>query len=345
MKKKIFKIIGISFAFLFLVIGSGVGLYVMKQTPKTNSPYLEENVVPDGALFAPNDNSAMQLKVSRGKRNAGAGENNMQYTVSAIVQPSNCVVDWTLSWKDSTGWASDKTLSDYVKLTTNGLSATVTVNKAFGKQVILTCSVIENPSVKATCTIDYYKRILSVSATYSADGGSYCPDCDNDCTISNGGTFNNLRMGSDLEWEDAVSYEFVYSDYTLDVSYAVSSLKLSSTADLLQALSHYNWVSIDSTPSVDPYFFSMYVPESSMGLGLIYDCLYDDDNQEPSNNEKLAFYNANKNLIFATGQIVFKGLIPLIDEEVEYIFNFNCQFAGTDRVVDSVYLDKDSLIV
>ena len=348
MKKRIIKIIGISFAFLFLVIGSGVGLYVASRSTKAQTPIVEHNVVPDGAVFTEENSTNLKLETSRGRRFANTDKPFTEYVVTAVVEPVGAPISWSLSWNDKdSSWATGKDVSNYITLNKQSdLSITLLVWKDFGEQIILTCSSVLNSNVSASCTIDYAKRILDISATYTADGGSDCAECDNDCTINNGGTFNNLRMGSDLEWEDAFSYELIYSDYTIDVSYSAGNLRLRESSALQPALNSFTWLSIDdSSPVVESSFFD-YCVTNDYGIGMIYDYLYDDSYNSPSEDEILAFYNANKDLVFAQGSLSFIGEVPLVDIELEYVFSFSFQFAGTDRTVwQSVSLDYRTIVI
>lgn len=337
MKKNVLKIIGISFAFLFLVIG-GLELYTINQPTQTNAPTLQENVVPDGTIFTLNDTSAMKLNVSSGRRFANGNENSMEYTVTATVQPTGHMVDWSLAWKDENGWASGKALSDYVTLISDGLSATVKVNQAFGKQVILTCTAMLNSSVKATCAIDYAKRIVGVNATWSTE--------DDEQTVSDGGTFTNLIMDSELTWDEALSYEFVYSDYTVDVDYSFEDIYFSESSALQPALSAYNWLTVEDPPILIGDFWDS-VHECEYHLGNVYDFIETESGNKPSYNEILDFYNANKNLVFATGGVYFTGKIPGTNRTLSYTFNCSFAFGSTYREyrTEKINLDQTNIIV
>ena len=92
------------------------------------------------------------------------------YTLTATITPSDAAnhgVDWTLAWSDpSSTWASGKTVTDYVTVTTSGSSskiATVSCLQPFGTQVIITATSQDNPTVKATCTADYVQKVTAAS--------------------------------------------------------------------------------------------------------------------------------------------------------------------------------------
>ena len=79
------------------------------------------------------------------------------FTVKATVSPqgASANLSWKLEWEPSRSLSSD--VSNYVTLTVSadGMSATLTFKKAFtGAVMILTCYVTDNPTVKATCTVE-----------------------------------------------------------------------------------------------------------------------------------------------------------------------------------------------
>lgn len=99
------------------------------------------------------------------------------YTVTATIEPATAAnknVDWSLSWADSeSSWAIGKTVTDYVSISSSGLTCTVSCLQAFGERVILTVTSDENSAISATCTIDYRERVESVGLTLNMNGGNY----------------------------------------------------------------------------------------------------------------------------------------------------------------------------
>lgn len=95
--------------------------------------------------------------------------------LTATVTPSdanNKAVDWSISWKDaSSSWASGKTVTQYVTVTPisdGALTANVACLQAFGEQVIVTVTSRDNEQATASTTVDYRKRIDSVSFSYNS---------------------------------------------------------------------------------------------------------------------------------------------------------------------------------
>lgn len=98
-------------------------------------------------------------------------------TITARFTPADTTlqkVDYTAAWKNAAStWATGKDVSDYVTLAQSSdgsLDCAVSALQAFGEQIIITCTArpLEEgdwvPS--ATCTVDYYKRITSVSLRF-----------------------------------------------------------------------------------------------------------------------------------------------------------------------------------
>lgn len=106
------------------------------------------------------------------------------YTLTASVEPAeatNIAVDWSVAFvDDSSTWASGKTVTNYVTVTPTSdgaLTANVACKQAFGEQIVITCTARDFGEIKATCTVDYRKRVTNVTgsigaATVSASGTS-----------------------------------------------------------------------------------------------------------------------------------------------------------------------------
>ena len=106
------------------------------------------------------------------------------YTLTAMITPSdadNKGVDWSVAFVNpSSAWASGKTVTEYVTITPQSdgsLTATVTCLKAFGEQVKITVISRDYSEIKADCTVDYAKKISSLSSlkigSLSMSGGKF----------------------------------------------------------------------------------------------------------------------------------------------------------------------------
>lgn len=103
--------------------------------------------------------------------------------VKATVKPDNATykeVDWAIAWDQeeidkqediwNSWWQGDEQITDYVTVTptTDGsTTATVKCLKPFGVPAIITVTSRNNPNAKATCRVDFVKRIVSAEFAFS----------------------------------------------------------------------------------------------------------------------------------------------------------------------------------
>ena len=115
---------------------------------------------------------------SNGMKLAGAKLTSEEYEAN-VTDPT---VLWTAEWTNgASAWASGKAVTEYLSLTpsANTLTATLVCKKEFGEQAIITAKAKSNEDAAASCTVDYVKRITSVSITapskiaFSSSGNNY----------------------------------------------------------------------------------------------------------------------------------------------------------------------------
>lgn len=99
-----------------------------------------------------------------------AAETNTSVTLTANYEPSgtsNKQTNWSVSFKNpSSSWANGKTVTDYVTVESTGTNtAKVTCVKDFGEQIIVTATSAADPSVSATTTVDFEKKLVDVKFT------------------------------------------------------------------------------------------------------------------------------------------------------------------------------------
>lgn len=100
-----------------------------------------------------------------------AADGTVTKNVKATVTPADATdmsVTWTVKFKnENSTWAKGKKVSDYITLSATkqsyGSLCVVSCHKAFGEQIILTCTANENNEISAQATIDYVKRITGVN--------------------------------------------------------------------------------------------------------------------------------------------------------------------------------------
>lgn len=127
------------------------------------------------------------------------------YTITATVTPADATfkeVTWSVSWANaSSSWASGKNITDYISLNSNGLTATVACNQAFGEQAIVRVVSNDNASVFATCTLDYAARLSF--ANFRATSEIY----DHEEGIDQGGGYSLYYTSSTAQ---TARYEVIY---------------------------------------------------------------------------------------------------------------------------------------
>ena len=188
----------------------------------------------DSLIVTPEPGAAMTMSVLR----AGDKTENVNppsgdtdgISITATVGPettANKEILWTLKWKTSSesggrddhnggtgrasGWGEGKPLADYITLSStskSGESVTLTCNRDFGEQIIVTATSAENPEVSASCTVDYCQKIKSLDYAFKYGGNAITsPAADSD------GVYRVDYTGEEKSY--TVECTPVYTDYTV----------------------------------------------------------------------------------------------------------------------------------
>ncbi len=136
-----------------------------KEEPKT-----EQETVGNNMLANPVEESGIKLMVARTMNTSGVAtvaEDSVTVTASltSLYETYNDDLTWSLAFKNpSSDWADGEPVNDYVTMavSSDGLSVTLTSESAFGEPIILTATSVDNPRVKATCQLDYVRRVESI---------------------------------------------------------------------------------------------------------------------------------------------------------------------------------------
>lgn len=156
-----------------------------RQTAQPNMPSSDETNVPrivdsNGVVLTLDQaDSPIRLSAARTVSDDVSAQADTSYTVTAMVEPSdatNTAVTFTAEWQDSSAtWVNGKTVSDYVTLTANGAQATLTCNQAFGEKIVVKCVSVDDPTVYATCTLDYVRRLQYAEPRIKSTNGHTSP--------------------------------------------------------------------------------------------------------------------------------------------------------------------------
>lgn len=166
----------------------------------------EEDTEPED-VFVLNPVSTQLVKLLATAMPAAPYDEDHMVHLTATVEPEDAEdkrVDWTIAFANpASTWATGKTVTEYVTVTPTedgALEADVKGLKAFGEQIVITCTSRVNPEAKATCTVDYIARYtLNSSITASGDGSA-------DATV----TIKLTKSDSTIDATNKLSYSFGY---------------------------------------------------------------------------------------------------------------------------------------
>lgn len=136
----------------------------------SDSPVLEEPVETGGMILDSQENAYISLRTRKLAQaeyeEYGVGiAAETAYTITATVLPedaTNKKIDWSISFVDpSSDWAQGKLVEDYVSLSFSDTQATLSCLAAFGEQIQITASSMEDSTISASCLVDYAQKINS----------------------------------------------------------------------------------------------------------------------------------------------------------------------------------------
>ena len=94
------------------------------------------------------------------------------YKLIATIEPvtaTNQELDWSIDFIDNTGWASGKSVTNYVTLTPAGKEATIRMTQRFSKQIKVTATTKDGTNLSASCTVDCKKVINSIDVSFNSE--------------------------------------------------------------------------------------------------------------------------------------------------------------------------------
>lgn len=181
------------------------GLFA-KDEPSPENPGGEDDVEPED-VFVLNPISTQFVKLLATAMPGAPYDEDHSVHLTATVEPENAedkTVDWTIAFANpSSEWATGKTVTEYVTVTPteNGsLEADVKGLKAFGEQIVVTCTSRANPEAKATCTVDYIRKYTLLT------GVSILGDGSSDASA----TIKINRSDGTIDATNTISYTFGY---------------------------------------------------------------------------------------------------------------------------------------
>lgn len=152
---KLFKIRLIVTVLIIAILASVISVAIVIEN-KSNVIVIGDNVVLDDKTHELPKN--LVFAVSNTVSNSEPfTEKSVKLT--ATVKPdhaTNKALNWSVDWVDSQSkWASGKNISDYLTLSSDGVTATLTCKAPFGEKANIVAQSVDNANAKATCVIDF----------------------------------------------------------------------------------------------------------------------------------------------------------------------------------------------
>lgn len=293
--------------------------------------------------------SFMRLAAAPVQASAGS------YTLTATVLPSEATykdLDWTIAWKDASGeWANGKAVTDYcmVMPTSDGaLTASLSCKQAFGEQIIVTATNRDDSTKSATCTVDYRKRLLGVTTSFTNGygyGGTFSEEetTDNPITLKVYDTSNesskytlNVTLNESI---GTISNDYSYEFYLFGSNDLVNFIKngndiYGSRPQVITTKSSYNKWADDKSLMCD--LSETFLFNSVMYMDLDW---YEDDYRAACNEliGRLSKWS-NEFLLAPTLYVTYNGI------EYSYAYRAKLDVSGIKVAVSDVTLGDDNII-
>ena len=138
--------------------------------------------------------------------------------LTATVNPADATdnkLDWSVSFANpSREWATGKTVTEYVTVSPvedGALTANVQCLQPFGEQIIITARSRQDSEIFGTATVDYVKRVTSVSLTLESSEAKF------------GSTYN---VNAEPVYTDGtLTGTFTHADYSVELANSLKSIK------------------------------------------------------------------------------------------------------------------------
>lgn len=303
--------------------------------PDIPNPPIDASAI-DGAVMSDGVNNGIALLTAKLPRSAysanGISENaDTAYVLTATITPDEATdkrVRYTAAWANAeSDWAQDKAVSDYltIKQTDYALTATVECKQAFGEQIVITCTSMDNSAAYATCLVDYRVRILGNSFIGQWIAGAGDISC----------SFNTKNT-------DGLVTAYLYADsvmsFSVSTDKSVGSISdtytctatITPTSDIMRLLPNATakTVLLDLTTSKVQTLNSAFI------ANLFGDNVYD----------TAAFYNACSGTMSSTAlkvDIAYRGE----NSEYSYSYYFGIDYRSVKVRVGDVELDDTTIII
>lgn len=222
LKSKAFKLTSVLLAVLVL----GVSIMAIVTNGFRNwgrsdlvPPVIDGGFVTDDKGNDLSDNEVHPMPKNMMFRASAADGQASDVTLTATIEPAdatNQAVTWSAAFVNpSSTWATGKDVADYLTVTpasSGSLTATVSCAQPFGEKIRITVTSNDNPEAKATCTVDYAKRMTGFNVEFGAAGTHNDPMT----LISGSSDVNIVPVYMDEEVSRSVSFDPIFGVGTVE---------------------------------------------------------------------------------------------------------------------------------
>lgn len=283
------------------------------------------------------------------------------YTLTVAVTPSNATnqaMDWSVAFDDpGSVWATGKTVTDYVTVTPTSdgaLTANVECLQDFGEQIIVTVTSRDNAEATASCTVDYAKKITSLSSLVFTGTDRLVPN-NRTITLDASGTIYSLSYANNFK-VTGITPMPMYSAYTVDdtFTYRYAIVSTPQWVQTLQSVFGAGTLNISETISTTPEYV-MESPRTDFYLGrylgmnvIVASEVSTRVNAMMSNNTTTNTYLSALNT-YAAGYAAYPILYLYVMWEGEYseasaYYGLKINMATVTQSVENIELNPDAVM-
>lgn len=163
-KRKVLQIIGVAVLCAVCVLTAVLGVVFGMNHSSENLNVSKDLSIQDSLLVNTSQGNGVLLTSSF----ATASSDETVKTLTAVVNPVNSVlqsVEWSFRWQnENSSWAVGKNVQDYISYTGDN-TIELDCKAPFGEKIVVRATSIADNTKYGECTLDYAKRLESVSIT------------------------------------------------------------------------------------------------------------------------------------------------------------------------------------
>lgn len=219
-EKRVFEIVWVCCFCALLIIGAVLGvLYGLNYKSNALTPTVYDSME---SLLVIEDKTENGIALTSNEA-VVASDGTTSQVVTAQAFDSNgdnvdCGFDWFASWNNAeSDWASGKKVENYIILSPSEdtKQCTVSCTKGFSEQIVINVSAMGNAYAKTSVTVDYVKRITSVTSSLTlndvkyTDGTPKLKMCQYNCSNHTDEHLNTIKLSVNYSSVGTVKGKFV----------------------------------------------------------------------------------------------------------------------------------------